>query len=291
LLVIYMRHKVTEDGLLISELSLIFPNMSKNKIRKMLTNNRIEVDGDVVNKAKKEIFAGSLIVIKDKINISTKTVKEKLDIIFEDDVLIVVNKPNKLLSVATNKLEKETMHSMVLDYLKSKDSKSWGWIVHRLDKDTSGVMIFAKSEEVKLILQKQFSENIVKRIYIAIVDGKPYKETGRIENYIAEGKSLIVRECKKTVRGARIAITNWKVLKNKKSHSLLELLIETGRRNQIRVHLAGIKCPVSGDKKYGSVTDPLNRLCLHAEQLIIKHPISLKKIKFSSKSVFNNFFN
>jgi len=286
-----MRHKVTEDGLLISELSLIFPNMSKNKIRKMLTNNRIEVDGDVVNKAKKEIFAGSLIVIKDKINISTKTVKEKLDIIFEDDVLIVVNKPNKLLSVATNKLEKETMHSMVLDYLKSKDSKSWGWIVHRLDKDTSGVMIFAKSEEVKLILQKQFSENIVKRIYIAIVDGKPYKETGRIENYIAEGKSLIVRECKKTVRGARIAITNWKVLKNKKSHSLLELLIETGRRNQIRVHLAGIKCPVSGDKKYGSVTDPLNRLCLHAEQLIIKHPISLKKIKFSSKSVFNNFFN
>ena len=286
-----MRHKVTEDGLLISELSLIFPNMSKNKIRKMLTNNRIEVDGEVVNKAKKEIFAGSLIVIKDKINISTKTVKEKLDIIFEDDVLIVVNKPNKLLSVATNKLEKETMHSMVLDYLKSKDSKSWGWIVHRLDKDTSGVMIFAKSEEVKLILQKQFSENIVKRIYIAIVDGKPYKETGRIENYIAEGKSLIVRECKKTVRGARIAITNWKVLKNKKSHSLLELLIETGRRNQIRVHLAGIKCPVSGDKKYGSVTDPLNRLCLHAEQLIIKHPISLKKIKFSSKSVFNNFFN
>jgi 23S rRNA pseudouridine1911/1915/1917 synthase len=286
-----MRHKVTEDGLLISELSLMFPNMSKNKIRKMLTNNRIEVDGDVVNKAKKEIFAGSLIVIKDKINISTKTVKEKLDIIFEDDVLIVVNKPNKLLSVATNKLEKETMHSMVLDYLKSKDSKSWGWIVHRLDKDTSGVMIFAKSEEVKLILQKQFSENIVKRIYIAIVDGKPYKETGRIENYIAEGKSLIVRECKKTVRGARIAITNWKVLKNKKSHSLLELLIETGRRNQIRVHLAGIKCPVSGDKKYGSVTDPLNRLCLHAEQLIIKHPISLKKIKFSSKSVFNNFFN
>ena len=286
-----MRQKVTKDGLLISELSLIFPNMSKNKIRKMLTNNRIEVDGEVVNKAKKEIFAGSLIFIKDKIKISTKTVKEKLDIIFEDDVLIVVNKPNKLLSVATNKLEKDTMHSRVLDYLKSKDSKSWGWIVHRLDKDTSGVMIFAKSEEIKLILQKQFSENIVKRIYVAIVDGKPYKETGRIENYIAEGKSLIVRECKKTVRGARIAITNWKVLKNKKSHSLLELLIETGRRNQIRVHLAGITCPVSGDKKYGSVTDPLNRLCLHAEQLIIKHPISLKKIKFTSKSVFNNFFN
>ena len=286
-----MRHKVKANRLLIEELSLIFPNMSTNKIRKMLTNNRIEVDGVIVNKAKKEILKGSLIIIKDKIKINIKKANEKVDIIYEDDVLIAVNKPNKLLSVATNKLEKDTMHSRVLDYLKSKDSKSWGWVVHRLDKDTSGVMIFAKNEKTKLILQKQFSDNIVKRIYVAMVDGKPYKETGRIENYIAEGKSLIVRECKKTVKGARIAITNWKILKNKAPHSLLELLIETGRRNQIRVHLAGIKCPVSGDKKYGSVTDPLKRLCLHAEQLIIEHPISLKKIKLSSKSVFNKFFN
>jgi len=286
-----MRHQVKEDNLLIEELSLIFPNMSNNKIRKMLTNNRIELDGLVVNKAKKEVLAGSIILVKNKINISKKINEAKLDIIYEDDTLIAVNKPNKLLSVATNKLEKDTMHSRVLDYLRSKDSKSWCWIVHRLDKDTSGVMVFAKNEDVKFTLQDQFSKNIVKRIYVAMVDGKPYKESGRIENYVAEGKSLIVRECKKTVKGARIAITNWEMMKHNDSHSLLELLIETGRRNQIRVHLAGIKCPVSGDKKYGSVTDPLKRLCLHAEHLIIEHPISFKKIKFSAKNVFNKFFN
>ena len=286
-----MRYKVKEDNLLIEHLSLIFPKMSNNKIRKMLTNNRIELDGLVVNKAKKEVFAGSIIVVKDKINLSKKINESKLDILYEDELLIAVNKPNKLLSVATNKLEKDTMHSRVLDYLKSKDSKSWCWIVHRLDKDTSGVMVFAKNEDAKFILQDQFSKNIVKRIYVAMVDGKPYKKSGRIENYVAEGKSLIVRECKKTVKGARIAITNWKTLKNNDSHTLLELLIETGRRNQIRVHLAGIKCPVSGDKKYGSVTDPLKRLCLHAEHLVIEHPISFKKIKFSSKNVFNKFFN
>ncbi len=286
-----MRYTVKEDNLLIDELSLIFPNMSKTKIRKMLTNNRIELDGLVVNKAKKEVLTGSIIIIKNKINISKKVNEAKLEIIYEDDFLIAVNKPNKLLSVATNKLEKDTMHSRVLDYLKSKDSKSWCWIVHRLDKDTSGVMVFAKKEDVKFTLQDQFSKNIVKRTYVAMVDGNPYKESGRIENYVAEGKSLIVRECKKTVKGARIAITNWKTLKINDSHSLLELLIETGRRNQIRVHLAGIKCPVSGDKKYGSVTDPLKRLCLHAEQLVIEHPISFKKIKFYSKNVFNKLFN
>ena len=286
-----MRYEVKEDRILIEELSIIFPKMSTSKIRKMLTNNRVELDGVVVNKAKKEVFTGSIIVIKNKIKTS-KIIKDcKLEIIYEDEKLIVVNKPNKLLSVATNKLEKDTMHSRVLDYLKSKNSNSWGWIVHRLDKDTSGVMVFAKEEEVKLMLQKQFSENIVTRKYLAIVDGTPYRKVGRIENYIAEGKSLIVRECNKKVRGARIAITNWKIIKSKKSHSLVEILIETGRRNQIRVHMAGIKCPVSGDKKYGSVTDPLNRLCLHAENIEFIHPSSLQKMKFSAKNVFNNFFN
>ena len=286
-----MIHEVTKDQLLIEALATIFPNASTNKLRKMLTNNRVEIDGVVVNKAKKEILKGTIIVIRDKKKKPQKDVENKLNIIFEDDFLIVVNKPNKLLSVSTNKLEKDTMHSRVLDYLKSKNSKSWGWIVHRLDKDTSGIMIFAKNEETKLALQKQFSENIVKRIYVGIVDGKPYKEIGRIENYIVEGKNLIVRECKNTVKGARVAITNWKIIKSNKYHSLLEILIETGRRNQIRVHLSGIKCPVSGDKKYGSVTDTLKRLCLHAKSLEIDHPSSSERMSFSVKSRFENFIN
>jgi len=285
-----MRHKVINNQNLIDELALIFPNVSTNKLRKMLTHNRVEVDGEVVNKAKKEICKGSIIVIKDKIKVQ-KNIVNKLDIVYEDNSIIVVNKPNKLLSVSTDKLEKDTMHSRVLDYLRSKNSNSWGWIVHRLDKDTSGIMIFAKNEEVKLALQEQFSRNMVKRVYVAIVDGKPYHEIGKIENYIAEGKNLIVRECKKSVKGARKAITNWKIIKSKKSHALLEILIETGRRNQIRVHLAGIKSPVSGDKKYGSVTDPLKRLCLHAETLELDHPLLLERMSFSVKSGFRKFFN
>ena len=285
-----MCHKVTKKNILIDELSLIFPNTSKNKLRKMLTNNRVEVDGIIINKAKKEISKNSIIIIKDKERISNDF-EYKLEILFEDDSIVVVNKPHKLLSVSTDKLEKDTVHSRVLNYLRSKNSKSWGWIVHRLDKDTSGVMIFAKNEETKLALQNQFSNGSVKRKYVAIVDGKPYKTVGRIENYLSEGKNLVVRECKRTIKGARIAITNWKIIKSNNSHTLLEILIETGRRNQIRVHLAGIKCPVSGDKKYGSVTNPLKRLCLHAKSLEITHPVSLEKLSFSAKSMFDNFFN
>ena len=286
-----MRHNVLHESFLIEELGIMFPNASTNKLRKMLTTNRVEVNGEIINKAKKVISKDSVIVIKDKEKKVQRDVENRLNIVYEDDVMIVVDKPNKLLSVSTNKLEKDTMHSRVLDYLRSKNSNSWGWIVHRLDKDTSGVMIFAKNEEVKLALQEQFSRNLVKRIYVAIVDGKPYNEIGKIENYIAEGKNLIVRECKKSVKGARKAITNWKIIKSKKSHALLEILIETGRRNQIRVHLAGIKSPVSGDKKYGSVTDPMKRLCLHAESLDIDHPLLLERMSFSVKSGFRNFFN
>ena len=285
-----MCHKVTKKNILIDELALIFPNTSKNKLRKMLTNNRVEVDGIIINKAKKEISKNTIIIIKDKERIS-HDFEYKLEILFEDDSIVVVNKPHKLLSVSTDKLEKDTVHSRVLNYLRSKNSKSWGWIVHRLDKDTSGVMIFAKNEETKLALQNQFSNGSVKRKYVAIVDGKPYKTVGRIENYLSEGKNLVVRECKRTIKGARIAITNWKVIKFNNSHTLLEILIETGRRNQIRVHLAGIKCPVSGDKKYGSMTNPLKRLCLHAKSLEITHPVSLEKLSFSAKSMFDNFFN
>ena len=292
LLVIFMLHRVNKKNFLIDELALIFPNSSKNNLRKMLTNNRVEVDGVVINKAKIEVSENSIIIIKDKDKEKIlKNFEYKLDIIFEDDSIIVVNKPHKLLSVSTDKLEKDTIHSRVLDYLRSKNSKSWGWIVHRLDKDTSGVMIFAKNEEAKLALQDQFSNGSVKRKYVAVVDGKPYKTVGRIENYIVEGKNLIVRECKRTIKGARNAITNWKVIKFNNSHSLLEILIETGRRNQIRVHLAGIKCPVSGDKKYGSVTNPLNRLCLHAKSLEISHPLSCDKLTFSTKSIFDNLFD
>ena len=178
-----MSHKVTKKNILIDELALIFPNTSKNKLRKMLTNNRVEVDGIIINKAKKEISKNSIIIIKDKERISNDF-EYKLEILFEDDSIVVVNKPHKLLSVSTDKLEKDTVHSRVLNYLRSKNSKSWGWIVHRLDKDTSGVMIFAKNEETKLALQNQFSNGSVKRKYVAIVDGKPYKTVGRIENYL-----------------------------------------------------------------------------------------------------------
>ena len=286
-----MEYIVDKESLLIDELKLIFPNSSNNKIRKMLSNNRISVDGVIVNKAKTKVKKGISIFISESIITYGNENKFKINIVYEDEELIVVNKPDKLLSVATNKLEKDTLHSRVVNYLKSKNKSSWGWIVHRLDRDTSGIIVFAKSEESKLKLQKQFSKQTVKRIYVAIVDGKPYSDIGKIENYIVEGRDLVVRECKKSTKGSKIAITNWKVIANNDNHTLLEIFIETGRRNQIRVHFSGIKCPISGDKKFGSNTNPFRRICLHAQEISIKHPITFEEITFSSTNPFEKLFN
>ncbi len=286
-----MEHIVNKNSLLIDELKLIFPTHSTNKIRKMLSNNRISVDGVVVNKAKTKLKKGILISVSKSTITYDPESKFKLKIIYEDGELIVVNKPNKLLSVATNKLEKDTLHSRVVNYLKSKNKKSWGWIVHRLDRDTSGIMVFAKSEDSKLKLQKQFSNQSVKRKYVAIVDGTPYSNVGKIENYLVEGKDLIVRECKKSTKGAKIAKTNWEVMASNKEHSLLKIYIETGRRNQIRVHFSGIKCPISGDKKFGSKSNPFKRLCLHAQEISIEHPRTFEELTFSSTNPFEKLFN
>tara|TARA_B100000902_G_C27184046_1_gene850415 strand:- start:136 stop:984 length:849 start_codon:yes stop_codon:yes gene_type:complete len=281
-----MKHNVTKDGLLIDELKLIYPDRSMNKIRALLTNNRVLLDGVVVHEAKREIFNGQKIEIKNKI---LKKKKLGFEIIYEDEYLIVVNKPQKLLSVSTNKLEDDTMHSRVLNYIKNSKNR-WIWIVHRLDKDTSGLMIFAKSESVKKQLQKMFSNNSITRIYYAIVEGIPYEQSGRIENYIVEGKNLFVRECKKSTIGSRKAITNWMLLRNNNDFSLLKIIIETGRRNQIRVHLAGIKCPVVGDKKYSNSKHISDRLALHAGELELLHPVTNEKITFKCEHNFRKIY-
>ena len=286
-----MKYFAENENILIEHLKTSFPNLSINKIRKMLSNNRVSVDGVIVNKAKTNVEEGQIIEVNENAIFSKDSKIFKIDIIFEDEEIIVLNKPTKLLSVATDKLENDTLHSRVVNYLKSKEKSAWAWIIHRLDKETSGIMLFAKNEKTKLAIQKQFSEKSVRRKYIGIVEGKPYANKGVIENYLVEGKDLFVRECKKSTKGAKIAKTNWKILETNHNYSLIEIFIETGRRNQIRVHFSGIKCPISGDKKYGSKTNPLKRLCLHAEEISIIHPKTSQESTFYVSNPFNKIFN
>lgn len=202
--------------------------------------------------------------------------KEKLDIIYEDKFLIVVNKKSGLLTIGTDKEREKTLYNKVYTYLKQKHKSNKVFIVHRLDKDTSGLVVFAKSEKVKFLLQDSW-EN-VKRLYYVIVNGVVENEHDTIKSYLKETKSLLVYSTND--KKGKLAITEYKKLNSNTKYSLLEINIKTGRKNQIRVHLNDIGHSIVGDKKYGnSKINPLNKLCLHAYYLEFIHPITNELLK------------
>jgi len=206
--------------------------------------------------------------------------KEKLDILYEDKYIIVVNKPSGLFTISTDKEKMKTLFHQVLIYLKQKHKSNKVFIVHRLDKDTSGLIIFAKSEKVKKKIQDNW-EN-VKREYIAIVNGQILKEKDTIKSYLKETKTLLVYSTKD--KNGKLAITEYEKISFNKDYSMLKINIKTGRKNQIRVHLNDIGHPIVGDKKYSNIKNKyVNRLCLHANYLEFIHPITNETIKLESK--------
>lgn len=206
--------------------------------------------------------------------------KKKLDILYEDKFIIIVNKSSNLLTIANDKIYEETLYHQVYTYLKQKHKNNKVFIVHRLDKDTSGLVLFAKTEKVKIFLQDNW--NNVKRYYYAIVNGLVQKEKDIIKSYLKETKTLLVYSSNDTKNG-KLAITEYEVLKKNNKYSLLKIDIKTGRKNQIRVHLNDINHSIVGDKKYGKNNNPLKRLCLHAYYLEFTHPITNEIIKIESK--------
>ncbi len=215
------------------------------------------------------------------------TVK-KLDIIYEDKEILVVNKEAHKLTIATEKRENNTLYNEASNYVKKQYPKNKIFIVHRLDRDTSGIVIFAKNQDKKLVLQNNW-EN-VKREYIAIVEGKMPKHSDVLKDYLSESKTLNVYITKDKSKG-KLAITEYEVLKESNKYSLLKIKIKTGRRNQIRVQLANIGNPIVGDKKYGSKDNRLKRLALHAN--LVEYQEKGKSYHFEAKypKEFMKIFN
>lgn len=207
---------------------------------------------------------------------------KKLDIIYEDKEILVINKPAKKLTIATTKEQNRTLYHEAREYIKKQNPRNKIFIVHRLDKDTSGVILFAKNEKIKKMYQDNWDFLCVNREYLAIVEGKPAKKKDTIKSYLTESKTLQVFSTNNPKKG-RLAITEYEVLNSNKSYSQVKINIKTGRKNQIRVHMSDIGCPIVGDKKYNSKTNPLNRLGLHAKVLEIKHPITKKIMKFEAR--------
>jgi len=217
--------------------------------------------------------------------------KNKLDIIYQDKYILVINKPCGLLTVSTEKERENTLFHQVYMYEKQKNKNNKIFIVHRLDKDTSGLVIFAKSEKIKYQLQDNWNELVKKREYIALVCGKVEKDKDTIKSYIRENKNFISYSSNKKNDG-KLAITHYEKIKSNSKYSLLKINISTGRKNQIRVHMNDIGHPIVGDKKYKAPLNPIRRMGLHATQLEMIHPVTkeILVLKSNMPKTFDSVF-
>lgn len=214
--------------------------------------------------------------------------RRKLDILYEDDCIIVADKPSGLLTMSTGKEGEITAYSILTDYVRSarggKNTRDKGriFIVHRLDRDTSGVIVFAKDEQTKHALQDDWNETILERKYIAAVEGTLEYDEGTVASYLKDNPKSMKVSSSWTDNGGKYSVTHFKVLRSSGQYSLVEFELETGRKNQIRVHASVIGNPVAGDRKYGSASNPLHRLCLHASTLVFHHPRTGQLLRFDT---------
>jgi 23S rRNA pseudouridine1911/1915/1917 synthase len=255
----------------------VYPASSGNTIKKWLEHDRVRVNGAITRIGKTLLQSGDRVEIGEKAFVAR--LPAELDILHEDDHLLVINKKANLLTIATEKEKEETVYAYLSAYVKTQKPANKIFVVHRLDKKASGVLVFARSEEIKEKLQAQFETHDIDRVYIAIVEGRVKDENGTVQNYLAENRAhkVYVTEDEET---GKLAITNYRVIKHTAGYTWLEITTKTGRKHQIRVHLAGLGHPIIGDKEYGSKKNPLQRLGLHASRLGFVHPVTGKKISF-----------
>jgi 23S rRNA pseudouridine1911/1915/1917 synthase len=202
-----------------------------------------------------------------------------LKIIHLDDDIVVVDKAAGLLSMGSEGEKERTAHRILNDHLKALTNSpaQQAFIVHRLDRETSGLMMFARSHAVQAALQQNWKS--VTKKYLAVVEGVPTKAEGTLRDNLEESKSLRMH---RVDRGGELAITHYRVVRKGRHNSLIELTLETGRKNQIRVQMAGLGHPIVGDRKYGATTDPARRLALHSYELTFRHPVSGAPMNFQS---------
>lgn len=273
-----LKLTVTEPAELMAFLIAQLPHKNRNNIKSLLSNKQILIDDKVYTQFNHPLRPGQVVTVAAN-RMPEITQYRGLTILYEDPALIVINKQAGLLSMATNKERDRTAYGILSDYVKKQDPKNKIFIIHRLDRETSGVMMFARSEKVQQLMQESWNATTKQRTYVALVEGVPAAPTGTVTSYLRESKALIVYSSQNPENG-QLSITNYAVLKAGNGYALLELELETGRKNQIRVHMQDIGHPIAGDAKYGAQTDPIGRLGLHAEVLAFEHPLTGESMRF-----------
>ncbi|MDR3251427.1 MAG: RluA family pseudouridine synthase [Tannerella sp.] len=271
---------VKTENTLLPYLLELFGGRSRTSVKTLLKHGQVRVNGIVANRAETPLKAGDEVFIGNTREQAAFS-HPMLKIVWEDDDLIVVDKKEGLLSVSTSASQERTAHHILSEYVKRLDERNRIFILHRLDRGTSGLMLFARNRKVQEYMRSIWHEIITRRTYIALVEGVPDRTEDTIVTYLAENKRMKVY-CTNPQNGKE-AVSHYRVTGSSGQYSLLEVELETGRKNQIRAQMEHIGHPVAGDPKYGAATDPKGRLMLHALRLFFTHPATGREMRFETR--------
>lgn len=270
---------VEEDDSLLEFVTKILADHTKTKVKSMLKHDQFAVNGMPTSQFDALLHRG------DEVSVNfTKSFKvfknPRVNLVYEDREVLVINKGYGVLSMGTDKVKEGTAYSIMREYVKYSNPNAKVFIVHRLDRDTSGLMMLAKTMEAKDNMQHNWNNMVINRKYVCVVEGIVEDKTGVVKSYLSETSQFEVYSTQEPKEGAQLAVTRYKVLKTGNGYSLLEVELDTGRKNQIRVHMKDLGHPIVGDRKYGAQTSPIHRLALHAQTLRFVHPITRKEMNF-----------
>ena len=284
--------RVEAHGELMSFLLSKLGGMTRTSVKQLLSQRRVTVNAGIQTRHDTPVKPGDMVQINQgRGNVELR--HPKLRVIYEDNALIVVEKKNGLLTVPYNPKSSEmTAYSILKDYVRKQSNRNTVHVVHRLDRETSGVLVFAKSAELQEYMRTYWKQLVTRRTYVALVEGHLEQKEGTITSWLTEDSHTAMVYSSQTDNGGQKAVTHYKLIKTATIGegdqaipiSLVELNLETGRTNQIRVHMQSIGHPVMGDRKYGHGNEfsPIDRLCLHARTLEFIHPMTERKVRFEA---------
>ncbi|MDL2302851.1 RluA family pseudouridine synthase [Dysgonomonas sp. OttesenSCG-928-D17] len=254
---------------------------SRNAIKSLLAHKQIKVNGRIATQYNLELKAGDKVSVM-KFDQSRKEKRLKgMKIVYEDKDLIIIDKESGLLSVSTDREKINTAYSILNEYVKKKDKNSRIFVVQRLDREVSGLLVFARSAELQEIFQKNWDNLVKANIYAGVVEGKPSPAKGSVKSWLTENKNFVMMSSAFD-NGGLESVTDYKTVKSTGRYTLMDFELKTRRKNQLRVQMQSIGHPIAGDKKYGAKTNPAKRIALHVRELVLKHPSTGELLELKS---------
>ena len=277
---------IKQDGTILSAAAALLPDHKPTKLKSMLRHNQLAVNGVPTSQFDHPVVAGDVLWVNFDRSFQVFS-HPRVKLVYEDSDIIIVDKGYGLLSTAAGRPSNDTVFNIMRTYARKFSDKANVYVVHRLDRDTSGLMLLTRTKQARDRFVDNWNDMVLERKYVAVVEGQVQQHEGTVKSFLAENPDTFEMYSTDDKKIGRLAVTRYRLIKQGKRFAMLELAIKTGRKNQIRVHMHDLGNPVSGDRKYGGHSSPINRIALHATTLTLIHPVTGKQMTFTSPAPDN----